>query len=209
MLESTPAMATAISVSISVNPAPRRRCWADRVGEKRNLGFIGFLPRSATRIAGDGAFGRARTHSTDDVDDVMDGAASGADEAQRAARRARAVQRIEDDRGDVAGDAHPVAAREGLALDRAGASAAHGAGSGAAAAVGGGAAVDDPASRTGAGEEAETKRPVARDRLAARELDVGGEARRRALEPARLDQRAERRRGGGDDDRRDRHDDGH
>jgi len=94
MLESTPAMATAISVSISVNPALRRTREVDREAGKRKLGVIGFLPRSATRIARDCAFRRARTHSTDDVDDVMDGAASGADEAQRAARRARAVQRI-------------------------------------------------------------------------------------------------------------------
>jgi len=190
MLESTPAMATAIIVSISVNPALRRVRGADRGRGRAKVGFIGFLTRSATRIAGDRALGRARTHSTDDVDDVMDGAASGADEAQRAARRARAVQRIEDDRSDVPGDADPLGIGEGHALDRASAAAAHGTGRFASAAVGGGAAVDDPASRTGA-EKAETKRPVPRDRLAARELDVGGEARRRAVEPARVDQRAE------------------
>ena len=49
----------------------------------------------------------------------MDGIAARADEAQRAGRRARAVQRIEDDRGDVAGNAHPLAIRENDALDRA------------------------------------------------------------------------------------------
>jgi hypothetical protein len=49
--------------------------------------------------------------------------------------------------------------------------------------------VDDPAARARAGEEAEAKRLVAGDRLAARELDVGGQARCRAVEPARVDQR--------------------
>src|SRR5678815_497862 len=105
----------------------------------------------------------------------MDRVAARADQAQRAGRRARAVERIEDDRGDVAGDAHPLVAREDDALDRAGAGAADRAG-GVAAAVGGGTAVDDPAARAGAGVEAEAKRLIAGDRLAACELDIGGEA---------------------------------
>jgi hypothetical protein len=74
--------------------------------------------------------------------------------------------------------------RENDALDRAGAGAAHRACIGAAVAVGRGAAVDDPAARAGAVKTAQAKRLVAGDRLAARELDVGGQARRRAVEPA-------------------------
>src|SRR6185437_16721022 len=115
MLDRTPAMPTATSVSTSVNPRclgrAREAAAAANGGAGSNVGrgtseVIEGAPRksrSAGAPAGEAAR-RARANAAHDVDDVVDGATVHVDQAQRAGRRRGAVQRIEDDGSDVGGD---------------------------------------------------------------------------------------------------------
>src|SRR4029079_12496313 len=78
MLDSTPAIATPTSPSISVNPRSLRDAWAapERQERRCDADMDGSFRRSASGIAGDRARGRARPHPAEDVDDVTHRAAA-------------------------------------------------------------------------------------------------------------------------------------
>ena len=99
------------------------------------------------------------------------------------------MQRVEGDGGDVGAHADPVGGSEddGLDLDRA--AAADRGRRVAAAALRRQAGVDDPAGGAGHVVEADADRLVARDRLGAHELHVGGERGGGGVEAAAVDER--------------------